>query len=133
GLGVRIQAWIRERGLASTPNAFQLFTHELTFADRDMAEDFLDFVADEAEVAKPRLIVVDTLSQTATGFEENSNTDMAAYFKRAQGLVNRTGATVLVIHHTGKDASKGERGGLAIRGNVDTSIEARRVDAEGKR
>lgn len=133
GLGVRIQAWIREHGLASTPSAFQFFLHELTFADRDMAEDFLDFVADEAKVAKPRLIVVDTLSQTATGFEENSNTDMAAYFKRAQGLVNRTGATILVIHHTGKDASKGERGGLAIRGNVDTSIEARRVDAEGKR
>lgn len=133
GLGVRVQAWIKEHGLLSAPNAFQLFTDELTFAEREMADDFLEFVADEAEVARPRLIVVDTLSQTSTGFEENSNTDMARYFKRVQGLVNRTGATVLVIHHTGKESSKGERGAFAIRGNIDTSIEAKRVEAEGKR
>ncbi|GAB2491237.1 AAA family ATPase [Arenimonas alkanexedens] len=132
GLGVRVQAWLQEHQLSSPPNSFQLFTHEITLADGTMSADFEDFIADRAMVAAPQLIVIDTLSQTSTGFDENSNTDMAKYFKRAQALVNRTGATVLVVHHTGKDPGKGERGAFAIRGNVDTSIQAKKEDVEGR-
>ncbi|WP_454259666.1 AAA family ATPase [Pseudoxanthomonas mexicana] len=110
-----------------TRTPFRLVTESLNLSDRGEAKAFLGFVEAEHKRAPLRLIVIDTLSQTSTGADENSNSEMAVYFKHVQAMVNRTGATVRTIHHSGKDVSKGERGAFAIRGNVDTSIEVRRM------
>lgn len=68
---------------------------------------------------EPDLVIVDTLSQTFSG-EENSAAEVAAYL-RELGLWFRATwhAAVLVVHHTGHQATERPRGSSAIRSNVD--------------
>lgn len=68
------------------------------------------------------LIVVDTLARAMAGGDENSGEDMSALIANADRLRKETGAAVLLIHHCGKDASKGARGHSSLRGAVDTEI-----------
>ncbi|MFG1361022.1 AAA family ATPase [Xanthobacter pseudotagetidis] len=71
----------------------------------------------------PGLIVVDTLSRAMAGGDENSSTDMGAMVKHLDALRSATGAHVLVVHHSGKDTSKGARGHSLLRAATDTEIE----------
>lgn len=68
-------------------------------------------------------IVIDTLSASTPGANENSGEDMGKVLAHCKALSRHTGAMVLLIHHTGKDASKGARGWSGIRGAVDVEIE----------
>jgi len=74
------------------------------------------------EMGQPiRLVVIDTLSEALAGGTDVEH--MNLFIHNAKIVKNTTGANVLVIHHPGKDASKGPRGSSAFRGWVDTLIE----------
>ena len=67
-----------------------------------------------------RLIVIDTLARAMAGDDENSAQDMGAFIEqRAAEISRRTGAAVLIVHHCGKDASRGMRGSYALKGAAD--------------
>jgi hypothetical protein len=74
---------------------------------------------------RPGLIVVDTLSRALAGGDENSSTDMGALVAHIDRLRKRTGAHILIVHHSGKDTSKGARGHSLLRAATDTEIEIR--------
>lgn len=69
------------------------------------------------------LIVGDTLARLTAGGNENSGEDMGALIGRVDQIRESTGAHVMLIHHSGKDASKGARGWSGIRAALDTEIE----------
>jgi len=85
----------------------------------------------------PSLIVVDTLARTFGAGDENTAKDMGAFVKSIDLLREVTKAHVMVIHHSGKDASKGARGSGSLRAAADTEIELTRsedvVTAEAKK
>lgn len=68
------------------------------------------------------VVVIDTLAQVSAGANENSAEDMSMVLKRCQNIQRETGALVLLIHHSGKDSSKGERGWSGMRAAMDTVI-----------
>jgi len=72
------------------------------------------------------LIVIDTLAQTTAGANENSGEDMGKVLAHCRRLHRATGATILLIHHAGKDSSKGARGWSGVRAAVDAELEVRR-------
>ena len=72
------------------------------------------------------LVVIDTLASVTPGANENSAEDMGAVIARCKRLQEATGATVLLVHHSGKDASRGARGWSGLRGAVDVEIEITR-------
>jgi RecA/RadA recombinase len=76
-----------------------------------------------------KLIVIDTLARSFAG-DENSASDMGAFVKSCDRIRERTGATVLVIHHSGKDAEKGARGSSALRAACDFEF---KVTSSGKK
>lgn len=76
--------------------------------------------------AKAGLIVVDTLSRAMGEGDENTARDMGMFIRNVDRLREETGAHVMVIHHSGKDATKGARGSSVLRGAVDTELELRR-------
>ena len=84
----------------------------------------INSVARLAKERKVKLIVIDTLAASLAGeADENSNRDMALAMHNAKLLIQMTGATVVITHHTGRDPNANmERGASALRGNVDTSI-----------
>jgi len=68
------------------------------------------------------VLCIDTLAQAAGGFEENSSKDMGEMLAIFNELQTRLGGVVLVVHHSGKDASKGPRGHSSLIASVDFSI-----------
>jgi hypothetical protein len=68
------------------------------------------------------LVVIDTVARAMNGADENSGSDMGRFLANAESIKNNTGATVLLIHHAGKDASKGARGHSSFRAALDTEI-----------
>lgn len=73
--------------------------------------------------AKPVLIVIDTFARALMGGDENSAQDVGAFNSAIAALIESTGACVMIIHHSGKDKSKGARGSSALLGAIDTEIE----------
>ena len=73
-----------------------------------------------AAIEDVQLVVFDTHARHMHGGDENGAQDtgrMIAAYDRVRG-----NATGLVLHHTGKDAGKGERGHSSLRGAADTVI-----------
>lgn len=75
------------------------------------------------------LIVVDTVARCLDG-DESSARDMGEFIRGADVIRKRTGATILLIHHTGKDASKGARGSSSFRAALDVEYYLRRESGE---
>lgn len=75
---------------------------------------------------KPSVIVIDTLSATTPGGNENSGEDMGLVLSHCRSLSRHTGALVVLIHHSGKDATKGARGWSGLRAAADAEIEISR-------
>jgi hypothetical protein len=68
------------------------------------------------------LIVIDTMRAAMPGGDENTQPDTSIIFQAAQRLSQRTGATVILPHHTGKDEKKGASGSTNIIGSADFSM-----------
>lgn len=85
----------------------------------------------EAETGQPvRLIVIDTLARCFGGNDENDARDMGAFIEGCDTIRRETGATLLVVHHSGKDEGKGARGSSAFRAALDAEFNVRR-EGEG--
>jgi hypothetical protein len=72
--------------------------------------------------ATPKLIVLDTLARCFVGGEENSAKEMGEFVNGVGWLQRQTGATVIVLHHTGKQEKEIERGSTALRAGFDVMI-----------
>src|SRR5262249_48369835 len=68
---------------------------------------------------KPVLIVFDTLARCFVGGEENTARDMGRLIANVDRIRVETGATVLLVHHTGLKKQRA-RGHTALDGAADT-------------
>lgn len=82
-----------------------------------------DHKALAAAIGRADIIVVDTLAQTTPGANENSGEDMGKALGHCKTLHEATGALVLLVHHSGKDAARGARGWSGIKGACDVELE----------
>jgi hypothetical protein len=74
------------------------------------------------------MVVVDTFAQVMAGSNENAGEDVGKALAHCRQIHKHTGATVVLIHHAGKDASKGARGWSGLRAAADAEIEVSRCD-----
>jgi hypothetical protein len=126
GLGKRFRAWKADRLAQGRRFDLHLMRDDLNLAaEKDGGvRAFAQAVTDE--LGPLRLIVIDTLNQTAAGADENSAKDMGRYIASMKRLRDATGAAVVVVHHSGKDLGKGMRGSSALLGAMDTTVEVER-------
>ncbi len=68
-------------------------------------------------------VFVDTVSRAMAGGDENSSEDMSALVAGADAIRLTTGATVVLVHHLGKDETRGARGHSSFKAALDTEIE----------
>lgn len=115
GLMRRIEAWHRLRGMDWTQCPMRVVIVPLSLAQQASALR----AAIDAIGLVPSDIIVDTLSQTFDG-DENENKAIAA-FLRTLGTELREpyGSTVLVVHHVGHAATERPRGASALIANSD--------------
>lgn len=109
---------------AETELGFTLLATALNFCGVGDAEELA--MALEELPKRVGLVVIDTLARTMGDGDENTARDMGVFVRSVDHIRNTTGAHVMVIHHSGKDASKGARGSGSLRAAVDTEIELTR-------
>jgi len=73
-------------------------------------------------------IVVDTFAQVTPGANENAAEDMGHALANVRALREASGAMPLLVHHAGKDASKGSRGWSGLKAAADVQLEVIRHD-----
>ena len=102
----RARAYAQARGVNLETTDLHILEETFSLMDGEDAS-----AATEALAAiKPRLIIVDTLASASGGANENSGEDMNKVLDNCRKMHAITGALVLLIHHVGKDASRGARG-----------------------
>lgn len=126
GLWPRIVAWHRARRLQWKDVPFHVVPAALDLT----ADSWRVVEAAQGKGINPVLVVVDTLSQTYAG-EENSANEMAAYFRELGTRFRQLWkCAVLLIHHTGHQATERPRGSSAIRANLDFMLGVFRDEKE---
>jgi hypothetical protein len=75
-----------------------------------------------------RLVVIDTWARSLTGGDENSAGDAGVAIDILEQVRHATGASPLVVHHTGADGTR-ERGSTALRGASDATLRMMRDDS----
>jgi len=129
GLGKRAKAVAKFHGL----NLNDVDIHVITAAPNFLHEDDLaEVLASIQALGDVVLVVVDTLAQTTPGANENGAEDMGRALANLRIIREATGATVMAVHHAGKDASKGSRGWSGIKAAADSQIEVLRHE-DGQR
>lgn len=125
---------MRKRGLAYCQHvgiAPELFNMRFVGDAPNFLEE-IDVKALLAQIKKQGsgfdVIIIDTLAQVMPGGNENSGEDMGKVLGYCKAISRATGAMVILIHHSGKDESKGARGWSGLRAASDFEIEVIRAD-----
>lgn len=113
GLDARLRAWERTHNVR-VPDGLITLPYAVNVMQRTDVRLVADLVAELAI----DLVVVDTLSRCMVGADENAAKDMSTAVGNLD-LTRDAGATVLVVHHTGKDRST-VRGSSALEAAADT-------------
>lgn len=122
---------------------FRLRIVALAIANGKPIPESMKFMFNEFDLTKPSnvdallsaiereggfdVVVIETLNQAAPGADENRSQDMGQILsacKRIQAFIN---GLVVLVHHTGKDASRGLRGHTSLPAALDVSIEVSRI------
>ena len=132
GMGARVKACKIQN---KSPDGANLYIIRAQLNLRSSPEDFaelLDAINDLiSEIDEPlEIIILDTLMRmSGGGFNENSSEDMGAFITQAGKLQEIFECALMVIHHSGKDVTKGLRGHSSLLGAVDTELEIQRQDS----
>lgn len=115
GLKPRIKAQVVRHGKP----AENIFISDLPakLSDEQNIQDIIDSI----KIACPdvKLIVVDTLHRNMGDGDENSASDIAKILSGLDRIKNETGASILLVHHTGHGNNDRARGSSAIRAAMD--------------
>ncbi|MGV1015974.1 MAG: AAA family ATPase [Fluviibacter phosphoraccumulans] len=122
GVSQRVQAWEQHHG-QQLPETFRMVTDPFSLLNSDagmFAEDL------NAVGLSGGVVIIDTLNQSAPGADENSPADMGKIISNAMVIQRLTNSLVLLVHHTGKDTSKGLRGHSSLVAAMDVTIKVER-------
>jgi hypothetical protein len=127
--GKRTKAWRIARGEPECPQNFHLITDAPQVMQPGDVEELLRLVETMAE--PPALIVIDTVARHMVGGDENGQRDMGLFVHGLDRLRKATSATLLVVHHTGKDGKM--RGSTALPGALEVFVEVQKIGEKGAR
>lgn len=129
GMGRRVRAW--EHAYGTLPPA------RLSFLRRPVPIAYpegREYIKEISAKISASLIVVDTLARSIPGLNENDAIDMgrvidACYELRDASPGGR--AVILLVHHHGKDATRGARGSSRLTNDIDFCFEISKQETEG--
>jgi putative DNA primase/helicase len=115
GVLKRIEAWRKYWGIEL--ENFNLLPMPCLIDNPAELNELMDLM----KIIRPRVIFLDTLARSMLG-DENSTLDMGKVVIACDRIREEIGAMVILIHHTGKDETKGARGAIALTGATDTAF-----------
>lgn len=134
--------YVVAEGVAGFVNRIKAYCHQQGIKPSDIDMDVIsdltpnllepaqitDLIKDIKKQEPYDLIVMDTFAQVMPGANENSGEDVGKALAECKRIHRHTGAMVLLVHHSGKDASKGARGWSGLRAAADVELEVLRSD-----
>jgi RecA-family ATPase len=131
GIGARIKACKMHN---RTQAGAEIYVIRAAINMRSSADDFDLLVASIKDLMEKsgvqfELVQIDTLARAFGGGNENNSEDMGAFIHNAGRIQRMLGCAMMVLHHSGKDATKGLRGHSSLLGAVDTQLELMKIDA----
>lgn len=134
--------YVVAEGVAGFVNRIKAYCHQQGISPSDIDMDVIsdltpnllepaqitDLIKDIKQQQPYDLIVMDTFAQVMPGANENSGEDVGKALAECKRIHRHTGAMVLLVHHSGKDASKGARGWSGLRAAADVELEVLRSD-----
>jgi len=123
GIKKRIKAWelrngVRAKNLQYLMDPFNILNDA----------EVTDLITQIVPSMEGGIIFLDTLAQSAVGFDENSSSDMGRALSAAQAIAKNIKGLVVLVHHTGKDARRGLRGHSSLMAAMDAAIEVKGGD-----
>ena len=129
GLRQRVEAWERyNRQLM--PDTFRAVLQPFQLTGCGDVEKLSTAVI--ATIGSGAVVIIDTLNRAAVGVDENSSKEMGRVIQGAKELQERIGGLIIVVHHTGKDETKGLRGHSSLLAALDAAIEVSRGNQRWK-
>lgn len=125
GLPQRVQTYVKHHGV-DAGKRLRFITEPVSLLHQDDLNALVRTVSNSGLLAK--VIVIDTLSAASAGADENSSADMSKLLEAAKRIREECGGLVILVHHSGKDATKGLRGHSSLAAALDTVIHVTRND-----
>ena len=117
----RIRAACKKRSIST--KQLENFTLIASPRPPHVANDLIDLIEIAAKV-KPDLIIFDTFARMTLDTDENSTKDMGRIVEDFLQVIRAAGeqCSGLIVHHAGKDKTRGMRGNTALLGAVDAVL-----------
>jgi hypothetical protein len=131
GFAMRVRAFIKNK--RKRLRNFHVIRGGINICNPNVVQDIAAKVNLRAAKHGPiGLIVIDTLNATMIG-DENNPRELGEYLAGMRTLSRECNAFVLVVHHTGKDETRGFRGHSSGLAALDAEITVRRDKESGER
>jgi archaellum biogenesis ATPase FlaH len=121
GLSVRLAAF-RTKG--SIPKEIEFIDQSVNLLETKDLRDLVQAI--KANQMDEGIVIIDTLNRAVPGMDENSSVDMGNAINACKLIQQGVGGLVLLVHHSGKDATKGMRGHSSLHAALDAAIEVKR-------
>ncbi len=120
GMIKRMNAWVNKYNNGEDIKNFYRISQPMFVSKQEFIDDLILATEDVLlETGMPvRLIVIDTLARCFTG-NENTAEDMGAFIAGCDQIKVKSGATILIVHHTGKDIARGAKGAYSFKAALD--------------
>jgi hypothetical protein len=134
GMGARIKACQLHH---NTPKGAPIYVvrHQLNL--RSSQEDFNALIFAVVQLVETtgiefKLVIIDTLARAFGGGNENDSDAMGSFTISMGKIQEFLKCALMVLHHSGKDTTKGLRGHSSLLGAVDTQLEILRFEEQPK-
>jgi KaiC/GvpD/RAD55 family RecA-like ATPase len=122
GIKQRVAAWDAENGVRA--DRIKVLNESFSLLTEADVSEFTEAVAEAC--APGGVVIIDTLAQATPGADENAGKDMGLVLQAAQSIARALSGLVILVHHSGKDASRGLRGHSSLNGAMDAVIAVER-------
>jgi len=115
GFPQRVSAW-EQHNKRKMPSTLKLIMEPFNLtSDADIA-------ALAEVIPSGSVVIIDTLNRAAPTVDENSSQGMGRILEASKSLQMQTAGLVVLVHHTGKDESRGARGHSSLYAALDAAI-----------
>lgn len=122
GLRNRVYAYRKQHGYVGK---MMMLTDGLNISKAEDQQRLLRVMTKHRQMGG--ILVIDTMSKSNPGMDENKSDEMSSYIKVIEDLARQTCGVVLLVHHSGKDGDKGPRGHSSFIAALDAAIEVNKV------
>ena len=125
---ISIKRRAKALGLTRADGAFFIGDEPIDLLDTCSIAQTIQYLKKLDTSEKLRVVVIDTFSLAIPDADENSATAMSQAISNAKRIALDLKVCVILVHHEGKDDSRGPRGSTAIKAGVDVELKLERSD-----